>query len=125
MSDENTPHPSALLISADLFFTSKITGTAAALGFQVEVQAGIPEVISGAEEGGYRLVIIDLANNAISPADVMARLPEEGRPRVIAFGPHVAKARLQAAEDAGCDAVMPRSRFSANLAEILRSALES
>src|SRR5262245_9244392 len=39
--------------------------------------------------------------------------------RIIAFGPHVAKDRLQAARDAGADEVMPRGAFDHNLADIL------
>ncbi len=125
MSDEKTPPPTALLptallLSGDLFFTSKISGTAGALGIAMQVRAGIPEEIPGPAAGGYRLVIIDLAQAGLSPVDVMARLSESDRPRVVAYGPHVATGKLQAARDAGCDEVLPRSRFTAELAEILR-----
>jgi len=39
---------------------------------------------------------------------------------VIAFGSHVDKARLDEARAAGCDEVMPRSRFSSELPALLR-----
>jgi DNA-binding NarL/FixJ family response regulator len=114
--------PTALLLSGDLFFTSKITGTAQAVGLCMDVRAAIPEEIPGPAVGGYRLVIIDLAEAAIAPAEVIARLSAADRPHVIAYGSHVATAKLKAARDAGCDEVLPRSRFSAELAEILRRA---
>ena len=123
---DDTPFtaPAALLLSGDLFFTSKITGTAQAVGLHMDVRGTIPEEIVGPAAGGYRLVIIDLAQATIAPAEVIARLSETERPHVIAFGSHVATAKLQAARDAGCDEVLPRSRFSSELAEILRRATE-
>ncbi|QDT48748.1 hypothetical protein Pan258_27930 [Symmachiella dynata] len=125
MSDDSGSTPTALLLSGDLFFTSKITGTAHAVGLQMDVRASIPEEIPGPAAGGYRLVIIDLAQPSIAPAEVIARLSAADRPHVIAYGSHVATATLQAARDAGCDEVLPRSRFSAELAVILRHATES
>jgi hypothetical protein len=38
----------------------------------------------------------------------------------VAFGSHVQTERLQAARDAGCTNVLPRSRFSASLPELLQ-----
>ena len=122
MPDDSAPAPTALLLSGDLFFTSKITGTAQAVGLRMDVRVSIPEDIPGPAAGGYRLVIIDLAQPSIVPAEVIARLSATDRPNVIAYGSHVATATLQAARDAGCDEVMPRSRFSSELAEILKQA---
>lgn len=116
--------PSALLLCGDLFFTSKVTGTAQAVGLRMDVRGAIPDQIPGPSAGGYRLVLIDLASPTISPAEVCARLSAPDRPYVIAFGSHVATASLQAARDAGCDEVLPRSRFSAELATILRRATQ-
>ncbi|TWU08762.1 hypothetical protein CA54_39990 [Symmachiella macrocystis] len=122
MPDDSAPAPTALLLSGDLFFTSKITGTAQAVGLHMDVRASIPEEIPGPAAGGYRLVIIDLAQPSIVPAEVIARLSATDRPYVIAYGSHVATAKLQAARDAGCNEVLPRSRFSSELAEILKQA---
>ena len=36
-------------------------------------------------------------------------LPQENRPLVLGFGPHVQVALLKAAREAGCDQVVPRS----------------
>ncbi len=122
MTDQPTTRPQALLLCGDLFFTSKITGTADALGIQMDVQAQIPESIPGPDATGYQLVIIDLSQPAFSPQNVMQRISATDRPRVIAFGPHVDTQTLQAARDAGCDEVLPRSRFSSELVDILRRA---
>lgn len=39
--------------------------------------------------------------------------------RILAFAPHVAKDRMQAARDAGADEVLPRGAFDHHLADIL------
>ena len=111
--------PLALLVSRDLFFTSKVTGTAAALGIDVRV---VGEALAAAEmvrSGDYRCVFIDLADAELDVAEFFTGLSPEDHPPVIAFGSHVAAARLQAARDAGCTEVMPRSRFSTSLSELL------
>jgi hypothetical protein len=55
----------------------------------------------------------------------MSVLPAETRPKVIAFGAHVQTGLLEAARAAGCDEVLPRSRFSAQLPELLKESLGS
>jgi DNA-binding response OmpR family regulator len=109
-----------LLISRDLFFSSKITGTAAGLGIHVEVAGDLQRVAERTAAKPYACWILDLSVPDLVVADVMAALPPDRRTRVIAFGPHVATARLQEARDAGCDEVMPRSRFTSTLADVLR-----
>jgi hypothetical protein len=112
-----------LLISRDLFFTSKVTGTARELGGVVEVVPDCAAAAGRVARGGIVCLFIDLAERELPLAALIADLPVEDRPVVIAFGSHVATARLQAARDAGCDEVLPRSRFSAELPELLRKHL--
>lgn len=112
-----------LLISRDLFFTSKVTGTARELGGVVEVVPDCSGAASRVARGDIGCVFVDLAVPELSLASLIANLPVDVRPLVIAFGSHVATARLQAARDAGCDEVLPRSRFSAELPELLRKHL--
>jgi CheY-like chemotaxis protein len=109
----------ALLISRDLFFTSKVTGTASALGVDVQV---VGDAHSAAEQVGasdYRCIFIDLADIGLDVGAFFEALKGGLHPPVIAFGSHVATARLQAAREAGCDEVMPRSRFSSSLQDLL------
>ena len=113
------PRPSALLVSQDLFFSSKITATAESLGFQVDVIANAQTIASKAVDSTYGCVFLDLAMPDLAVADFVAALPKESRLRVVAFGAHVHTARLDEARNAGCDEVMPRGKFSATLPEIL------
>ena len=110
----------ALLVSRDLFFTSKVTGTAEMLGFDVQVVADVEPAAERVAAEPFACVFLDLADPGLDVASFFARLPADGRPPVIAFGSHVATARLQAARDAGCDDVLPRSRFAASLPELLK-----
>ena len=111
-----------LLITRDLFFASKVTGTAAALGLHVVSEADPRRAAQRIADVQPVCVILDLATPGLSAAELMAALPTP-RPRVIAFGSHVDTIRLDEARAAGCDEVMPRSRFSARLAEILKQSL--
>lgn len=122
-TNASTGDNAALLISQDLFFSSKVTSTAIELGFHVVVERNVVQAISRVAALKCRCLILDLATPGLRVADVISALPEANRPSVIAFGAHVLTARLQEAREAGCDDVMPRSKFSATLPEILKRYL--
>ncbi|HLJ09885.1 MAG TPA: hypothetical protein VKU82_01790 [Planctomycetaceae bacterium] len=109
-----------MLISRDLFFTSKVTGTAAAMGIDVRVAADAAAAAQCARSERFCCLFIDLADTGLDVAAFFSLLGPERVAPVVAFGSHVATARLQAARDAGCDEVMPRSRFSASLPDLLK-----
>jgi CheY-like chemotaxis protein len=111
--------PRGLLISGDLFFTSKVTGTADSLGLQLDVANSAQQATTQLSESVYACVLLDLTLPGLDVSDVIAALPQQDRPAVIAFGPHVQTQRLEAARSAGCDEVLPRSRFSAELPQLL------
>jgi hypothetical protein len=57
-------------------------------------------------------VIVDLDNPGLDLPALMGALGEiDPRPRVVAYGPHVNAELLHAARVAGCDPVLPRSKF--------------
>lgn len=112
--------PSGLIITKDLFFASKVTGTAAALGLTVRSAGSLDQLPAD----DLALVILDLDCPGISPQDVIAALPAEHQIATVAFGPHVHESQLAAATAAGFEHVMPRSKFSATLVEILQSTLK-
>jgi hypothetical protein len=120
------PPPSALpgaILTQDLMFLSKVSGTAAALGYKVLSVMSPGALSHGLAEGKYRCVFIDLDMHGI-PLAHLATHRGPASPKLIAFGPHVATHRLDEARAAGCDLVLPRSRFSSHLPEILRDAFE-
>lgn len=105
-------------MTKDLFFGSQVTGTANTHGRSVAMAMTIAALKDHLAGGTVRGVILDLGGD-IAPADVIAALPGESRPKTLAFGAHVNTASLQAARDTGFDQVMPRSKFSAELVAVL------
>ncbi|MEK6261231.1 MAG: response regulator [Planctomycetota bacterium] len=116
--------PHGLLLTRDLMFTSKITSTAASLGLRIDTVSTVDQLQLRVAEAPPRVVFLDLNCPDFDPSRVVAALPSESRPRVIAFGSHVDEARLNEARAAGCDDVLPRSKFSATLPELLRQIFE-
>ncbi len=119
MPNLSSHEPAGLLISQDLIFTSKVTGTAAALGLRCDLARDTASGLARLQAGNVRCVLCDLSNPGLNLADLMAAMPA-CRPAIVAFGSHVNVATLQEARDAGCTEVMPRSRFSAELPDLLR-----
>ena len=56
-------------------------------------------------------VLIDLQNPGLEIQSLVPDLKECGNPYLVAYGSHVDAATLKKARDAGCDIVLPRSKF--------------
>ncbi|MEK6642732.1 MAG: hypothetical protein AABZ08_02395 [Planctomycetota bacterium] len=109
---------SVVIVGTDLMFTSKVTGTAGALGIEAVAAATTEALTVQLEAGAVRLVTVDMSLPQAVPAlQVAAAHPT--RPTTIAFYSHVQTALAEAAKAAGAGMVMPRSKFSAELPEIL------
>jgi DNA-binding NarL/FixJ family response regulator len=108
-----SPVPVGLLLSDDLLFTSRITGAAAAHGLLVRTARSANALVEMARQHPPRGVLLDLHNPGLVLPDLLAKLAEvcPARPRVIGYGSHVDAATLRAARTAGCDVVLPRSKF--------------
>jgi CheY-like chemotaxis protein len=131
---EPTPSPSpspaagaespvaGVLLSRDLLFTVKITGTARELGHRVVV-VGDPERASASiAEHRPKVVFVDLAAGPLAASESLVALQQTAGAETpfIAFGSHVDAQALAAARAAGCREVMPRSKFTAELPQIIR-----
>jgi CheY-like chemotaxis protein len=101
------------LLSDDLLLGSRITGTARTLGLSVQTARSPTELLELARRQPPRCVLLDLHHPGLDLADLLRRLADicPGPPRVVAYGSHVEAAILHAARAAGCDPVLPRSRF--------------
>jgi hypothetical protein len=122
---ENVPTPegpAGLLLSRDLIFTSKVTGTAQALGHRVIVGGNVALVSAMLAKWSPVVVFVDLASgDLVSIANLKAfrEIAPAGTP-FVAFGSHVDTQGLADAASAGCDPVMPRSRFTNVLPDLIR-----
>ena len=124
---ESTPvpdgsDPTGLLLSRDLIFTSKVTGTARELGRRVLVAGSPALALTMIGQWRPKVVFVDLAAGDLVAAPALLAYQKAAGPGTpfVAFGSHVDTAALDAARDAGCDPVMPRSKFSAELPALVR-----
>jgi CheY-like chemotaxis protein len=113
--------PLGLLLSDDLMFTSRIAATARQLGLDLRAAKSQAALETLAGQQPPRCVILDLANPGLDVAALLGRLDETCRPRplVVAYGSHVDTPTLRAARAAGCDLVLPRSKFVEDLPHAL------
>src|SRR5208337_5252999 len=96
----------------DLIFTSRITGTASALGLTMKAATSVQNLQALAKQVSPRCVILDLATPGLVIEDLLGALRENcPGARVVGYGSHVDTATLRRARDAGCDPVLPRSKF--------------
>jgi CheY-like chemotaxis protein len=105
------------LLSDDLMFTSRVTGTARDLGLTIKPARSSEILEKLAQQQAPSCVIVDLANPGLNLIDLIGQLRAACgiMPRIVAYGSHVDAAGLQAARAAGCDVVLPRSAFVAEL----------
>ncbi|MBM4069521.1 MAG: response regulator [Planctomycetes bacterium] len=116
--------PYAIVLCDDLLFSSRITATARSLGADMTTARSSSVLTQRAQERAPSLVIIDLANPGLNLPDLIAACKADSKlPFLVAFGSHVDAAALQAARAAGCDLVLPRSKFVEQLPEKLAAWL--
>jgi DNA-binding NarL/FixJ family response regulator len=110
-----------LLLTDDMIFSSRITGTAQALGLKMNVVKSVKDLPIQARERKPACVIIDLSHPGLQVRELIRELKDacSSMPRMIAYGSHVDAATLHAAREAGCDVVLPRSKFVEGLADQL------
>ncbi len=113
--------PPGLLLCSDLIFTSRITGTARDLGLTVKVARSPEALLALAREAPPGGVLLDLHHPGLDVPDLLRRLGEvcPAMPHVLGYGSHVDVATLRAAREAGCDLVLPRSKFVEDLPSAL------
>jgi DNA-binding NarL/FixJ family response regulator len=106
-----------LLLSDDMLFTSRITGTARDIGVIVLPARNAELLQTLARQQPPACIIIDLSNPGLNIADLIQQLRKTCSflPRIVGYGSHVDTATLRAAKEAGCDLVLPRSKFVEDL----------
>jgi DNA-binding NarL/FixJ family response regulator len=111
-----------ILFCRDLIFTTKIQRTALELGYQIVVIGEVSKARSEIESIHPRLVLIDLAAGDLSSASSLSEYVAVAGPEtwLVAFGPHVESESLARARNAGCQVVLPRSKFAGDLPRLLQ-----
>ncbi len=107
----------------DIFFIAKIKETAKHAGVELETAGTADALAEAAKTDGTSLLIVDL--NARGSIEAIEKLRATGNTLpVIAFLSHVQVELAERARAAGCTEVMPRSKFTRELVEILGRAVE-
>jgi hypothetical protein len=119
--------PLILLVSPDLLSTSRIAGLARDVGGRLETLRSLDAPLPG---GPYDLVLLDLQSLSGDPAVLVTRVLALVHPhrdaqsdkltRLVAFGPHVAKDRLDQAQAAGADAAVSRGELLGGFPAIVK-----
>ncbi len=106
----------------DLFFQAKMAETARQTGVQVLFVTSGEAFLAEAAANPAALLIVDL-NSRLGSLETIETLNASGASRrVIAFLSHVQVELAERAKAAGCTQVLPRSKFTQKLAEILTTA---
>jgi CheY-like chemotaxis protein len=103
----------------DIFFQAKLVETAKQLGIEVRTCQTPAALEAELSQAAPNLVLIDL-NARANPLDAVCRVQARGREiPLIGFLSHVQLDLAERARAAGCREVVPRSKFTENLATIL------
>jgi CheY-like chemotaxis protein len=111
---------------SDMFFASKIRGTAEQLNVTVQFARSADTLFDAAKADVPALIILDLHTMQLDPFALAARLKADEQLRavpIVAFFSHVQTELQRQATEAGVDRVLPRSAFTMRLPEILRGEL--
>lgn len=104
--------PLGVLLTDDLMFSSRVTAAARAAGVRVDVVRDLARLRERFGADPPTCVILDLACAGDGLEDFVRGLGDgERRPRIVAYGSHVDAESLRRAREAGCDVVLPRSKF--------------
>lgn len=107
----------------DLFFASKIRGTAEQLGVTVKFARTAAALTEAARRDLPALIICDLHSEKVDPNELARQLKADDQLKsipLLGFFSHVQTELQRQAEQAGFDRVIPRSAFSAHLVQIIR-----
>jgi CheY-like chemotaxis protein len=110
-----------LALVDDIFFQARISATAKQVGVELKM-FGSAEALAAAVPAGCELIVIDL-NARADAIGALNQLRDAGNQTpVVAFLSHVQTELAERARAAGCAEVMPRSKFTQDLAAILGRA---
>lgn len=124
---ENTPVGAVVVLTPDLAVASMVHGAAQQAGATSVMALDAEALFRRIEESATpALVVVHLETRGLDIVALMERMRSLPQPPrgVIAFGPHVHEARLEAARQAGCDEVLSKGGFHARAAELVAQYLQ-
>ena len=112
----------ALMLSRDLMLQSRADGAARKVGLTLRIANDPAVALEAARDEACHGIIIDLRFPQLDVGTLVPqlRLARADEYLIVACGPHVHEASLNAAREAGCDLVATRGQFDRDAEEILR-----
>src|SRR5437899_8169846 len=104
--------------TADLLFGSRVQGSLAAAGEDVQLvtdRESLRAAVQGGSDSAPEVLVVDLTDAALRGADEVRALGDAGalsRTRTLGFYSHVESETRERAQRAGFDLVVPRSRMA-------------
>jgi len=114
----------AIMLTADLMFSSRVASAAAMLGVPLDVCMSAARLGEQLAQTGdaTRLVIVDSTMPRLDWSALVATVRDQAaQASIVAFGPHVDVESLRAAAAAGCDDVLTRGQFQQCYASLLQT----
>jgi DNA-binding NtrC family response regulator len=110
-----------VLLSGDLMGASRVEGAARMAGVDYQMVGSVDAAIDCCAAKPVALVMVDLATAGLDVAGLVERLRTRGSnvPAIVAYGPHVHEAVLEAAKQVGCDQVLSRGQFMSQAGAII------
>ncbi len=112
----------ALAYIDDIFFQAKLAETARRIGVELRTYANPQAFAAEIAKDKPKLIVVDLNARANPFAAIEIAKRDAPDVRVIGFFSHVQTELAEKARAAGCAEVMPRSKFTRDLATILGRA---
>ena len=119
-------YPKIIVVLDDLFFSSKIKEAAKSLDLNLEFTKNTNGLIQKLKSEKPSLIIFDLNSKACNPLESIKEiksLPGLNNIPILGYLSHIQTDLKDEAVKAGCDLVLPRSKFSKDLKEILTKYL--
>jgi CheY-like chemotaxis protein len=112
----------------DLFFESKIRQTANELGINLSIIKSYKDFKYKVLEQKPNFIIIDLGSKKIDAERVIKEIKhDEELKNIFCMGyiSHVEKQKMEKFQEMGCDQVLPRSRFSNQLKNLITETINN
>ncbi|MFT5327970.1 MAG: DNA-binding response OmpR family regulator [Planctomycetaceae bacterium] len=116
---------SVIFLTKDLLFSSRVTSVATHRSIELSVVSDAEALVERASTVPVKVILLDLSTSGLDAAHLVPQLRKLTPPpgAIIAFGPHVHRAKLAAARDAGCGEVFSRGEFNSRMGKILTDYL--
>lgn len=113
---------SALYLTDDLFFSSRVRHAATNCSLELKVVSKQSELPAELGAGHVHFVLLDFSMAGLDLLELVPRIRAAATEPVsiVAFGPHVNVGAMAAAKQAGCDEVFTRGQFNSQMDAILR-----